>query len=66
MHFRYRLYTEAVFGIAQLDESPVHQTDTDTEQVLIYIGQIRDVIGIFTVCVRLKHLVGFLGRFLDL
>ena len=43
------------------DDFSVHQTDTDPEQLGINICQIRDVVGVLTVCIVLVQIVSLLG-----
>ena len=40
----------------------VHQTDADTEQILVDVGKVGDVIGIFSPGVTLYLFIGFLGN----
>jgi uncharacterized protein YuzE len=40
----------------------VHQTDADAEQILVDVGKVGDVIGIFSPGVTLHLFIGFLGN----
>ena len=66
MDFGYRFYAETVIVITYCDFLAIQQADTNAEQVLVDISQIRDVIGILTTCIILELLVGLLCSFLYL
>ncbi len=47
MDFGYRFYAETVNVITYCDFLAIQQADTNTEQVLVDIGKVGDVGGIF-------------------
>ena len=53
-----------LYTSTQLDDFSVHQTDTDPEQFGINICQIRDIVGVLTVCIVLVQIVSLLGNIL--
>ena len=65
-HLGNGLDTETVLRVTQLDDFSVHQTDTDSEQFGINICQIRDVVGVLTICIVLVQIVSLLGNILYL
>jgi len=65
-HLGNGLDTETVLRVTQLDDFSVHQTDTDPEQFGINICQIRDVVGVLTICIVLVQIVSLLGNILYL
>jgi hypothetical protein len=65
-HLGNGLDTKTVLRVTQLDDFSVHQTDTDPEQFGINICQIRDVVGVLTVCIVLVQIVSLLGNILYL
>ena len=46
MDFGYRFYAETVIVITYCDFLAIQQADTNTEQVLVDIGKVGDVVGI--------------------
>ena len=66
MDFGYRFYAETVIIITYCDFLAIQQADTNTEQVLVDISQIRDVIGILTIRICLVKIVSLLSYFLYL
>ena len=65
-HLGNGLDTETVLRVTQLDDFSVHQTDTDSEQFGINICQIRNVVGVLTVCIVFIQIVGLLCSILYL
>ena len=65
-HLGNGLDTKTVLRVTQLDDFSVHQTDTDPEQFGINICQIRDIVGVLTVCIVLVQIVGLLCSILYL
>ena len=66
MYFGYGFYSEAVVGIPHMDGLSVEQADTDSKEIFVDIGQVRDIVGILTTRVRLYLIVCFLYHFLQL
>ena len=62
MYFGNRFYTETVVSVTYINGLSVHQTDADAEQILVDVGKVGDVIGIFSPGVTLYLFIGFLGN----
>ena len=60
MDFGYRFYAETVIVITYCDFLAIQQADTNTEQVLVDIGKVGDVVGILSVRVALHLLISLL------
>ena len=62
MYFGNRFYTETVVSVTYINGLSVHQADADAEQILVDVGKVGDVIGIFSPGVTLHLFIGFLGN----
>jgi len=66
MYFGYGFDAEAVVSISHMDGLPVEQADTDSKEIFVDIGQIRDIVGILTACIRFHLIVCLLYHFFQL
>lgn len=63
MYFRYGFNIEMIIKVIYGNGLIVQQVDIDIKKVFVYIGQIRNIIGIFIVCIIFYLFVGLLYNF---